>query len=452
MLAALRRALQRGADPDFSALMLAARHGDTAGVLALVSRADVNARGEWGRTALFHAAQNGHTETVRALAACGADVSARDDFGRTPVWAAASFGHAVCVQALEACGADVESADAAGATPLFAAASQGNTETVRALAACGADVSAADHRGRTPVWAAAEYDHTETVRALAACGADVSAADHGGRTPVWAAAEYGHTPCVRALAACGADVSTASTWGETPLFIAAMNGHTETVRALAREFGADVDTTMSLGFTPLHAAAQRGHAETVWTLVREGGAELHRAREQRLAFAMALHPRLGGGSRAYATLDEDMLRMVLGPHVASGPAASEMAAENGHARAARVLKFLEEHEGLAPVHAAANAARRAGFECPVCLESAGGALALAPCGHQVCRGCWAQMQSRGKRCPLCRDLDPLAVDPGTFPASAPLRQRFCVQVVPDATNTKRRLNAGGPSRNTDCVY
>jgi hypothetical protein len=196
-----------------------------------------------------------------------------------------------------------------------------------------------------------------------------------------------------------------------------------------REFGADANTASERGFTPLSTAASRGDAAMAWTLVREGGAELHRARAQRLAFAMALHPRLGGGSRAYA-LDDLLLNMVLGPHVASGPAASEMAARRGHARTARVLKFLEEHDGLAPVHAAANAARRAGFECPVCLESAGGALALAPCGHQVCRGCWAQIQSRGKRCPLCRDLDPLAVDPGTFPAWAPLHQRFCVQ-VPD---------------------
>jgi hypothetical protein len=363
MLAALLRTVQRGEDPDFSARMLAARNGDTAGVLALVSRADVIARGEWGRTALFHAAENGHTETVRALTACGADVSA---------------------------------ADVRGETPLFIAARRGHTETVRAMVACGADVSTASKDGFTPVYAAAESGHTETVLELAACGTNVNTASSRG-------------------------------WGFTPLYVADLLGNTETVRALVREFGADVDTTISLGFTPLHAAAQRGHAETVWTLVREGGAELHRAREQRLVFAMALHPRLGGGSRA-ASLDEDVLRMVLGPHVSIGPAASEMAAENGHARAARVLRFLEEYDGLAQVHAAANAARRAGFECPVCLESAGESLALVPCGHQVCHWCWAQIQSRGERCPMCRDMESLAVDPETFPKSAPLRQRFCVQV------------------------
>jgi hypothetical protein len=147
--------------------------------------------------------------------------------------------------------------------------------------------------------------------------------------------------------------------------------------------------------------------------------------------------------------------MVLDPHVANRyEPASEMAARRGHARTASVLRFLEAQEGAAPVHAEANAARRAGFECPVCLESAGEALALVPCGHLVCSGCWARIESGDRRCPLCRERDVLAVDPETFPGSARLHQRFCVQVVPDATNTEntRLLNAGGHSRNTCWVY
>ena len=50
MLAALRRTVQRGEDPDFSARMLAARNGDTAGVLAreLTTRArELTTRAAW---------------------------------------------------------------------------------------------------------------------------------------------------------------------------------------------------------------------------------------------------------------------------------------------------------------------------------------------------------------------------------------------------------------------
>ena len=72
------------------------------------------------------------------------------------------------------------------------------------------------------------------------------------------------------------------------------------------------------------------------------------------------------------------------------------------------------------------------FECPVCLESpaesGGEALALVPCRHLVCRACWARIMRGDRRCPLCRDRDVIAVDPETFPASARLLQRFCVQL------------------------
>jgi len=253
------------------------------------------------------------------------------------------------------------------------------------------------------------------------CGADADTASSEGFTPAFAAAAEGHADCVRALVLeCGADADTASNEGFTPVFGAAANGHADCVRALVRECGADVDTASNEGVTPVQAAARAGDAATAWTLVRECGAELDRARRQRLAFGMALHPRLGGGSRAYC-LDEHLLQLVLRPHVASGAAASEMAAARGQLTAERVLRFLEAQEDAAPTHAAANAARRAGFECPVCLEPAG--LVLVPCGHPVCRACWAHIDNGDKRCPLCSEGHVLAVGSGTWPDSAPLGER-----------------------------
>ena len=92
----LRRLWRRAEREDVqpTAVVLAARNGDTASVQALVREGgvDVNASGEYGRTALFEAARNGHTETVRALEACGADVESADVAGETPLFAAASQG------------------------------------------------------------------------------------------------------------------------------------------------------------------------------------------------------------------------------------------------------------------------------------------------------------------------------------------------------------------------
>ena len=58
-------------------------------------------------TPLHQAAKNGHDETVKALAACGADVNARDNWLLTPLHHAVDEGRTETVKALAACGADV---------------------------------------------------------------------------------------------------------------------------------------------------------------------------------------------------------------------------------------------------------------------------------------------------------------------------------------------------------
>jgi len=417
------------------AALVAAGRGDTERVLEILDGgADVNAADADGITLVSSAARRGHTETVRALAARGADVDAVDVRGATPVFGAAAHGHMETVRALVECGARVGTANNRGETPLFIAAANGRTACVLALAReYGLDARAVNVEGMTPVFIAAWGGHTETVRALVhQCGADANTRNIEGLTPVVVAAYSGHTACVRALVReCGADLTIANSAGMTPVYAAVIGGHLETVQALVREFGADVNTPSSAGFTPLDAAAtHRGDAAAAWTLVREGGAHLDRALEQRKAFAMALHRRLGRGSQAYA-LDEHLLQMVLGPHVASRPLSAK-AAERGHRKAASVLKFLEEQEDVEPEdaekYAAANAEWRADFECPVCFESAGEALALAPCGHPVCSACWARIRQGDKKCPLCRSEDVVGVGPETFPRSAPLRERFRVQL------------------------
>ena len=53
--------------------------GDAAAVSALIAKgADVNARNNYGWTALSHAARAGNAELVKLLLAHGADVNARD--------------------------------------------------------------------------------------------------------------------------------------------------------------------------------------------------------------------------------------------------------------------------------------------------------------------------------------------------------------------------------------
>jgi hypothetical protein len=80
----------------------AVRQGDLAAVTALLDKgADVNARFRYGATALFKAAERGHTEIVKLLLARGADVTVKDTFyGATAMSWALDNDHVETVRAL----------------------------------------------------------------------------------------------------------------------------------------------------------------------------------------------------------------------------------------------------------------------------------------------------------------------------------------------------------------
>jgi len=166
-------------------------------VEALISAgADVNARCEFGWTALLEAAYYEKVDCVEALIAAGADVNARSKAGRNAGWKEgrtalmeAASNSAYSVKALIAAGADVNAKDNGGATALMAAVTSGKAHCVEALIAAGAHVNAKDENGTTALMEIARTfdDHDSRtshviVEALIAAGADVNARDSGGAT------------------------------------------------------------------------------------------------------------------------------------------------------------------------------------------------------------------------------------------------------------------------------
>jgi hypothetical protein len=115
-----------------------------------------------------------------------ADARIADNHGRTPVWLAASQGHTETVRVLEHwCRADVNAADQWGCTPLFVAAEMGHTETVRALVECDgiADLNIADDFGNTPLHVAAVHDNAAVIWTLVRSGgAKTGSLNHDGKT------------------------------------------------------------------------------------------------------------------------------------------------------------------------------------------------------------------------------------------------------------------------------
>jgi hypothetical protein len=79
----------------------AVESGDYDEVKRLVEAgADVNAKDNYGYTALMLATQQGHTEVIKLLIEAGADVGARDNQGRTACNMAFSYGNREIVQLL----------------------------------------------------------------------------------------------------------------------------------------------------------------------------------------------------------------------------------------------------------------------------------------------------------------------------------------------------------------
>ncbi|MBI2149564.1 MAG: ankyrin repeat domain-containing protein [Acidobacteria bacterium] len=256
-------------------LVDAAESGDRVTALRLLAeRADPNALGADGTTAVMWAAHNDDLELVRALVKAGANVKLKNQFGTSALTEAAIIGSAPIIDALLKAGADPNTRNPEGETPLMAVARSGNVEAAKLLLDAGADVNAKEAWGEQSalMWAAAQ-SQAEMVKFLASRGADVNARgvirqwerkviteprpkdmNKGGFTPLLYAAREGCVECARHLIAAKADPDLGDPENITPLKMALLNLHFEFAAAMIKA-GADVDKWDLFGRSPLYMAA-----------------------------------------------------------------------------------------------------------------------------------------------------------------------------------------------------
>jgi len=283
--------LQQGAEPEGRSLLIgvpplvmAVTRGDARVVAKLLdSKADVNALGPYGETALARASVLGATDVAQILIDRGARVKVR--FARvnhTPLHVAAARGFLPLVQLLIQAGAEPDARDSNGFTPLIAAAEQGHTLIARALLTAGAKINSANSTGRNALWLAAARGHEETVTFLLKHEADPALAGADGQTSLHAAAYNARPESLRALLGTDAPLNGLSRIG-TPLHAAAAGpmlrgiasaqarkgkavpapadraAESATCATQLLKAGAALDTLDSDGVTPLQAAAAFGN-------------------------------------------------------------------------------------------------------------------------------------------------------------------------------------------------
>ena len=163
--------LIRGADPSVvnfagqTALSLAATHGHLPVVQLLLGRilnSEADSRDDFGRTALFCAADQGHNDVVACLAAqASVDINAQDTMGVTPLMTSARRGQAGVVEILLGQTSILTNMkDRSGRTAVAWAAIEGQSEVLKLLLSREDAIEAlnsADYSGRSPLdWATTE--------------------------------------------------------------------------------------------------------------------------------------------------------------------------------------------------------------------------------------------------------------------------------------------------------
>ena len=134
------------------------------------------------RSAVFLAAENGHSHTILALHALNADVNATDLSGWTPLFSASSQGHIKCIQVLLRLSAAINIKDYGGRTALHLAAESGHRNAVQLLVDCRADPQDKDDTKKSAIWYAGYGAHAETVLFLCSQGANIRDALEGAWT------------------------------------------------------------------------------------------------------------------------------------------------------------------------------------------------------------------------------------------------------------------------------
>lgn len=122
---------------------------------------------------IFEAAQRGNLEELNKLIKEGAYVNAKDDYGCTALMWAVDCNNVKCVNALLKSGADVSIREKNGWDALMWSAWNGHSECVDALIKAGANVNSKDNYGSTALALAVRYGETKCVALLAKAQRDL---------------------------------------------------------------------------------------------------------------------------------------------------------------------------------------------------------------------------------------------------------------------------------------
>lgn len=291
------------------ALLAAVEEDSEDKALAALNRgADVNARDQYGRTALMQAREN----MTRLLLKRGANIHLQDKYGNTALFLATS--NSKKMEVLLDQGADINARNGDGLSLLLTAliakerssvsllkrrrarvglveaACEGEMNTVRQLLQPGKP--SAQEKGRALVYALM-LKQTDIVNFLLEQKADLNARARGGLTALMLAASEGDFVMVRTLIERGADVRAQDREGYDALMynmdnLIYIHDNVDDIYPYLIRNGADLRAQSKRGQTALHLAAERGYAYLLPALIQAGAAPDARDKEGRTPLLAAM--------------------------------------------------------------------------------------------------------------------------------------------------------------------
>ncbi len=194
------------AESDANATLLrAAADGDADLVArALRAGADIEARGEDGRTALLHASIGDHVAAARVLVARGADPDGLDDRHDTAWLVTGVTGSVEMLETLLPAEPDLTIVNRFGGVSVIPASERGHVDYVRRVVQTGIDVDHVNQLGWTALLEAVILGdggeaHQQIVDILLEAGADPSITDNDGMTALAHAEQRGYDQIATSL-------------------------------------------------------------------------------------------------------------------------------------------------------------------------------------------------------------------------------------------------------------
>lgn len=198
---------------------------------------------------IVKAVRDGDISRVERLIRRGADLDKKGDAGRTALTVAVRKGNMAISEMLIEAGADVDLPGYAGYTPITFAAFRGSTELLDMLVNAGADPDARMANRETALHVLASDKASKNPNSLAFAGelisrgSDSNAVDAFGQTPLHKACEADRASVAELLLENGADPNLVDSYGQTALNLARDHESTEIAQLLEKQGAVEGERT-----------------------------------------------------------------------------------------------------------------------------------------------------------------------------------------------------------------